>query len=238
MTIYTSFHHLNCRRLKLIGCQGAATVVMYGTRNLHHHITNLRNAITPFGGIIFYKTYHSFMYREKYSSVNTCFLSNQDKKIPLFFFQVDNLMYKFEASLALNPVNLLQFIMLVRMNDVFLTKQYLYQIKPYDIPKFCYHHLLSVAANCRICLIEEVGTVKLIVACANAIKNKAVYFTNTALIRNVREHILEYLLINHPLDCPICDQGGECDLQDLTKTYGLDVSRFFYNKKKVVIFKD
>lgn len=146
-------------------------------------------------------------------------------------FALDNKLYNFASTEALQEITLLQFMHHLRINHNFI-------ISSIEIPRFCYHHLLSIAANCRMCLIEEVGAPKLIVSCANVMKNNATYFTMNQLIRNVREHILEYLLLNHPLDCPICDQGGECDLQDITKVYGLDNSRYFNTTKKAVIFKD
>lgn len=146
-------------------------------------------------------------------------------------FALNNKLYNFEVSLALSSMTLLQFMFYLRVNHNFI-------INSVEVPRFCYHHLLSIAANCRMCLVEEVGAPKLIVACANVIKKNATYYTMNQLIRNVREHILEYLLLNHPLDCPICDQGGECDLQDITKVYGIDNSRYFNKTKKAVIFKD
>jgi NADH dehydrogenase/NADH:ubiquinone oxidoreductase subunit G len=142
---------------------------------------------------------------------------------------LDNKLYDF--AIEYREISLLHFMHYLRMNQN-------YVITSMEIPRFCYHPLLSIAANCRMCLVEEIGAPKLIVSCANIIKPHASYFSMNVLIRNVREHILEYLLLNHPLDCPICDQGGECDLQDITKVYGLDNSRYFNKIKKAVVFKD
>jgi NADH-quinone oxidoreductase subunit G len=102
-----------------------------------------------------------------------------------------------------------------------------------NIPKFCYHENLSVAGNCRMCLVELQKTPKPIASCAMPIINNMFVYTFTPLIQKARENVLETLLINHPLDCPICDQGGECDLQDETRVFGIDVNRFFFTKRSV-----
>ncbi len=102
------------------------------------------------------------------------------------------------------------------------------------IPRFCYHEHLSIAGNCRMCLVELKNSMKPIVSCAYQISDNMVLFTNSKLIKQARENILEFLLINHPLDCPICDQGGECDLQDQTLVYGRDKSRFTEKKRSVL----
>jgi NADH-quinone oxidoreductase subunit G len=101
------------------------------------------------------------------------------------------------------------------------------------IPRFCYHEVLSIAGNCRMCLIEIVGGLKLVISCATQILDGLEVLTNSLLIKKARESILEFLLINHPLDCPIRDQGGECDLQDQTSLFGSDRSRFFEIKRSV-----
>jgi NADH dehydrogenase/NADH:ubiquinone oxidoreductase subunit G len=101
------------------------------------------------------------------------------------------------------------------------------------VPRFCYHEKLSVAGNCRMCLVEIEKSPKPIASCAMPIAPGMVVFTETPLVKKAREAILEFLLINHPLDCPICDQGGECDLQDITLNYGSDRSRFFDFKRGV-----
>lgn len=101
------------------------------------------------------------------------------------------------------------------------------------IPRFCYHEQLSIAGNCRMCLVEIEKMPKLQVSCAILISDKMIIKTNSPLVLKAREGILEFLLINHPLDCPICDQGGECDLQDQTNFYGSDKNRFKEFKKAV-----
>jgi NADH-quinone oxidoreductase chain G len=100
-----------------------------------------------------------------------------------------------------------------------------------NLPCFCYHDKLSIAGNCRMCLVEV--NQGMAVSCAIPIAQDMVILTNTARLRHSRESILEFLLINHPLDCPICDQGGECDLQDITYTFGSDRGRFFGFKRSV-----
>ncbi len=102
-----------------------------------------------------------------------------------------------------------------------------------EIPRFCYHEKLSVAGNCRMCLVEVQKAPKPVVSCAMPVSKGMVIFTETPLVKKAREAVLEFLLINHPLDCPICDQGGECDLQDETLTYGSDRGRFFEFKRSV-----
>ena len=101
------------------------------------------------------------------------------------------------------------------------------------IPRFCYNEALSIAGNCRMCLIEIEKSPKLMPACAIKIANDMKIFTKTNLVKKTRESILEFLLINHPLDCPICDQGGECDLQDQAMVYGSDRGRFYEYKRSV-----
>ncbi len=102
-----------------------------------------------------------------------------------------------------------------------------------EIPRFCYHEKLSVAGNCRMCLVEVQKAPKPVVSCAMPVSKGMVIYTETPLVKKAREAVLEFLLINHPLDCPICDQGGECDLQDETLTYGSDRGRFFEFKRSV-----
>jgi NADH-quinone oxidoreductase subunit G len=111
-----------------------------------------------------------------------------------------------------------------------------------EIPRFCYHERLSVAGNCRMCLVEvKGGPPKPQASCAMAVKDlrpgpngePPEMFTNTPMVKKAREGVMEFLLINHPLDCPICDQGGECDLQDQAMAYGVDSSRFHENKRAV-----
>ncbi len=102
-----------------------------------------------------------------------------------------------------------------------------------DIPRFCYHDRLSVAGNCRMCLVEIEKTPKPVASCAMPVAHQMVVYTDTPLVKKARENVLETLLLNHPLDCPICDQGGECDLQDQTRAYGSDYTRFYTEKRTV-----
>ena len=102
-----------------------------------------------------------------------------------------------------------------------------------EIPRFCYHERLSIAGNCRMCLVEIFKTPKPVAACAMPTMEGMQIFTNTPLVKKAREAVLEFLLLNHPLDCPICDQGGECDLQDQAMAFGSDRSRFFESKRGV-----
>jgi NADH dehydrogenase (ubiquinone) Fe-S protein 1 len=102
-----------------------------------------------------------------------------------------------------------------------------------EIPRFCYHEKLSVAGNCRMCLVEIVKSPKPVVSCAMPVMPNMEIFTDTPLVKKSREAIIEFLLMNHPLDCPICDQGGECDSQDQTLSFGSDRSRFYENKRSV-----
>ena len=111
-----------------------------------------------------------------------------------------------------------------------------------EIPRFCYHERLSVAGNCRMCLVEvKGGPPKPQASCAMSVKDlrpgpngePPEMFTNTPMVKKAREGVMEFLLINHPLDCPICDQGGECDLQDQAMAYGVDKNRFAENKRAV-----
>jgi NADH dehydrogenase (ubiquinone) Fe-S protein 1 len=101
------------------------------------------------------------------------------------------------------------------------------------IPRFCYHETLSVAGNCRMCLVEIANTPKPVSSCTFPIMKDMQIYVDTPLVKKARENVVESLLLNHPLDCPICDQVGECDLQDQTKTWGSDYSRFFFNKRGV-----
>ena len=102
-----------------------------------------------------------------------------------------------------------------------------------EIPRFCYHERLSIAGNCRMCLVEVEKSPKPVASCAMPVSNGQVIKTNTNMVKKAREGVMEFLLINHPLDCPICDQGGECDLQDQAFNYGGGRSRFELNKRSV-----
>ena len=102
-----------------------------------------------------------------------------------------------------------------------------------EIPRFCYHERLSIAGYCRMCLVEMERAPKPIASCSMPVGDGMVIKTNTETVKNARNGVMEFLLINHPLDCPICDQGGECDLQDQAMAYGFDHSRFKENKRSV-----
>ncbi|MEN6541121.1 NADH-quinone oxidoreductase subunit NuoG [Parvibaculum sp.] len=102
-----------------------------------------------------------------------------------------------------------------------------------EIPRFCYHERLSIAGNCRMCLVEVEKSPKPVASCAMPAADGAVVHTTTEVVKRAREGVMEFLLINHPLDCPICDQGGECDLQDQAVAYGTDGSRYHENKRAV-----
>ena len=103
-----------------------------------------------------------------------------------------------------------------------------------EIPRFCFHERLSIAGNCRMCLVELKGSPKPVASCAWGVRDcrpgpngePPVVNTKSPMVRKAREGVMEFLLINHPLDCPICDQGGECDLQDQAMAYGVDTSRY------------
>ena len=102
-----------------------------------------------------------------------------------------------------------------------------------EIPRFCYHERLSIAGNCRMCLVEMEKSPKPIASCAMPAADGMKIKTNTKFVEKTRKGVMEFLLANHPLDCPVCDQGGECDLQDQSLFYGLDNSRFKENKRQV-----
>ncbi len=102
-----------------------------------------------------------------------------------------------------------------------------------EIPRFCYHEKLSIAGNCRMCLVEMENSVKPVASCAMPVANGMKIKTNSKMVEKARKGVMEFLLINHPLDCPICDQGGECDLQDQAMAYGSGLSRYVENKRAV-----
>ncbi len=102
-----------------------------------------------------------------------------------------------------------------------------------EIPRFCYHEKLSIAGNCRMCLVEMEKSAKPIASCAMPAAEGMNIKTNTTMVEKARKGVMEFLLANHPLDCPVCDQGGECDLQDQSLYYGVDKSRFVENKREV-----
>ena len=110
-----------------------------------------------------------------------------------------------------------------------------------EVPRFCFHERLSIAGNCRMCLVELKGAPKPIASCAWGVRDcrpgpngePPEVLTRSPLVKKAREGVMEFLLINHPLDCPICDQGGECDLQDQAMAYGIDHNRYAENKRAV-----
>lgn len=103
-----------------------------------------------------------------------------------------------------------------------------------EIPRFCYHEKLFIAGNCRMCLVEVGNAPKPQASCALPFVPNMSIFTNSALVRKAREGVMEFLLLNHPLDCPICDQGGECDLQEQSFHFGSDKGRFFFVKNSTL----
>jgi len=114
------------------------------------------------------------------------------------------------------------------------------ELQHIQIPKFCYHEQLSISGNCRMCLVEvHIGSIepadviKPLIGCATMLSDLMIISINSDLVLKARESILEFLLLNHPLDCPICDQGGECDLQDQSLVFGRDRSRFFELKRSI-----
>merc|ERR1719271_1661412 len=98
-----------------------------------------------------------------------------------------------------------------------------------NVPRFCFHERLSVAGNCRMCLVEIEKSPKPVASCAMPTMPGMKIFTNSPMVKKAREGVMEFLLANHPLDCPICDQGGECDLQDQAMLFGSDRSRYTDN---------
>jgi len=130
-------------------------------------------------------------------------------------------------------------MILIRINDFeFLVKQNISILEAckyvgITIPRFCYHETLSVAGNCRMCLVEIESMEKPIASCVTLVEEGMSIWVDTPFVKKARENVLETLLLNHPLDCPICDQAGECDLQDQTKNFGGDYTRFFFNKRGV-----
>src|SRR6202012_5774818 len=102
-----------------------------------------------------------------------------------------------------------------------------------EVPHFCFHERLAIAGNCRMCLVEQEKAPKPIASCAMPVAEGMVILTDSERAKKARKGVMEMLLINHPLDCPICDQGGECDLQDQAMAYGFDRGRFHENKRAV-----
>ncbi|MEQ9555234.1 MAG: NADH-quinone oxidoreductase subunit NuoG [Rhodospirillales bacterium] len=102
-----------------------------------------------------------------------------------------------------------------------------------EVPRFCYHDRLSIAGNCRMCLVQMERSPKPVASCAMPVGDGMVVYTDTPEVKKMRQGVMEFLLLNHPLDCPICDQGGECDLQDQAMAYGMDHGRYKENKRAV-----
>lgn len=133
----------------------------------------------------------------------------------------------------------MSFVFLIQINGLeYLIKHKLSVLEAckslgYTIPRFCYHESLSLSGNCRMCLVEIVGVEKPAASCVTEIEAGMKIWLNTSFVKKARENVLEALLLNHPLDCPICDQGGECDLQDQTFKYSIDTSKSFFNKSSV-----
>ena len=102
-----------------------------------------------------------------------------------------------------------------------------------QVPRFCYHEKLSIAGNCRMCLVHLDKSVKPVASCAISVAPGMKIFTDSSVVKKAREGVMEFLLANHPLDCPICDQGGECDLQDQSFFFGITKKRFYSFKRFV-----
>ncbi len=122
----------------------------------------------------------------------------------------------------------------ISIDDISLNNITIFQFcykKGITIPCFCYHEKLSIAGNCRICIVQINNNLG--VSCSISIADNMTIFTNNKRVKEARESVLEFLLINHPLDCPICDQGGECDLQDISLVFGSDRGRFYEEKRAV-----
>ena len=98
------------------------------------------------------------------------------------------------------------------------------------VPRFCYHELLSVSGNCRLCLVEIDGIDKPQPACVAEVTENAAIYLNSPFSKKARENVLELILLHHPIDCPICDQAGECDLQDQSRNLSNKISRFYFKK--------
>jgi len=127
------------------------------------------------------------------------------------------------------------FVNNIKINNIDKNKNiidYLENLK-IKIPHFCYHQNLSIAGNCRMCLIELKNSPKPLISCSMVITNKMELYTDSPLVKKARENVLEFLLLNHPLDCPVCDQGGECDLQDQSMNFGTSKKRFYNYKTSV-----
>ena len=123
----------------------------------------------------------------------------------------------------------------VKINDIDKDRNIIDYLENLNIkiPHFCYHQSLSIAGNCRMCLVELKNSPKPLISCAMTVTNKMEIYTDSPLVKKARENVLEFLLLNHPLDCPVCDQGGECDLQDQSMVFGTSKKRFYKYKRSV-----
>lgn len=134
-------------------------------------------------------------------------------------------------------INLENFIFLndkqIYIEDWSLTVLQFCEFLNISVPRFCYHDKLSIAGNCRMCMVEVKSSFKPIISCATSLTKNMQIHMNSLLVKQARENVIEFLLINHPLDCPICDQGSECDLQDQTMIFGSDRGRFIDIKRSV-----
>jgi len=155
--------------------------------------------------------YNPFVENKESLSVKPLYISKNRQSV---YENKDNIL---SLDFKINEYNIIQFCDLLNI----------------DIPRFCYHEKLSIAGNCRMCLVEVQKSLKPVASCALPLLNSMSIRTDTSLVKQCRENVLEFLLINHPLDCPICDQGGECDLQDQTLFFGTDRGRFYEYKRAV-----
>jgi len=146
-----------------------------------------------------------------------------------FYIDASSFLYQFN-SLTMISVNINNRSYFVQQDTSILEACKLIGI---IIPRFCYHESLSIAGNCRMCLVEIENLPKPAASCLTLVAEDLSIFLNTPVVKKARENIIEFLLLNHPLDCPICDQGGECDLQDQVKIFGSSYSRFFFPKRVV-----
>jgi len=140
---------------------------------------------------------------------------------PVFNELGKDLLYINDAPIHFDVDDSLNIYQLCLLNDL-------------QLPRFCFHNKLSIAGNRRICLVEIEKITKLVISCATLAEIKSEIFTDTKVVKESQEAIFEYLLVNHPLDCPICDQGGECDLQDQVMIFGTDRGRFYESFKRSV----
>lgn len=169
--------------------------------------------------MLIYKNRNSIFIDLKRKKVNLIHIINESKKN--FFFCLNKQTYNFTFIKELKKF--FYKSKKVSILDICINLDHM-------IPHYCYHFNLSIAGNCRMCLVELSTVFKPIVSCAFIVAPKLRIYTNTKLVTKAREGIAEFLLVNHPLDCPICDQGGECDLQDQSVAYGSHRGRFFHIK--------